>query len=105
MFAFETLGLAGALRCSRLPGLLQTWTDHDKRPRSGEMIAPASLWRREDGFDPVVFSEIFPECRLPSTLIAMHVVVERSLPSSATSITPCQTLNLTRLPVSVFFNS
>lgn len=65
----ETLGLAGVLHLPKLPGLLQIWTRWDQRPQYGEMIAPAALWRRSDGLDPTVFAELFPQCRLPRSLV------------------------------------
>jgi hypothetical protein len=69
----ETLGVAGVLSVPRLPGLLQTWTPWQNRPQSGEMIAPAALWRRSAGVNAAVFAELFPRCKIPKGLAAARV--------------------------------
>lgn len=67
----ETLGLAGVLATPRLPGLINSWTPWSNRPQDREMIAPANLWKRADGFDAAAFAAIFPECKLPTSLQAI----------------------------------
>lgn len=68
----ETLGFAGILSVPTLPGFLQKWTPWDRRPQTGEMLPPADLWKRSDGFDPDVFAQVFPGRRLPRGLRAAH---------------------------------
>jgi len=68
---FEALGFAGVLKTDKQPGHLQHWTDLEDRARPkgrGDARSPVCYWRRELGFDPVVFDELFPRCRLPKRL-------------------------------------
>ena len=69
----EILGFAGVLKTANQPGNLQVWTDvsnrRDKGPRS-ETPPPACHWKRLMGFDSDVFSGLFPEFKLPKSLVA-----------------------------------
>lgn len=72
----ETLGFLGVLINPAQPGDLQQWTNWRDRAYGGERnqetAPPACGWRRQFGVDADICASLFPDVRIPKSLIGQR---------------------------------